>query len=370
MILQGLIFRATEGGGDSYGAILFQPVKPAITAPADITVPANNTGCTASNIALGNPVISPVCGTITNNAPAVFPVGTTTVTWIITDGNGNTALATQHVTVTGLARPAQPGLITGRKNYLCGGGTFTYSISPVPDATGYIWQAPAGFVVANHGTSADITVPSNFGETAVISVAATNACSTSRFRNAKLYAIALPLHSIISGPAAVSVNARGVIYSVAKHTGITYTWSVPAGAVIKAGQGTNRIRANFGNASGYITVNASNACDPGKEIAQLYVTVGNAAIATTLPSGGNGLTVYPNPAQTIAKLVFDEEDEGMAYTITVTDMAGKVLQTKTGITTEGSNMVNIDLSKYAGGVYIISLIDGEESKSISVVKER
>jgi hypothetical protein len=260
-------------------------------------------------------------------------------------------------------------LITGRKNYLCGGGTFTYSISPVPGATGYIWQAPAGFVVANHGTSADITIPSNFGETAVISVAATNACSTSRFRNAKLYAIALPLHSLISGPAAVSVNARGVIYGVAKHTGIAYTWSVPAGAVIKAGQGTNRIRVNFGNASGYITVNASNACDPGKQIAQLYVTVGSAAIAATLPST-NGLTVFPNPAQTIAKLVFNEEDEGMAYTITVTDIAGKVLQTKTGITTEGSNMVNIDLSKYAEGVYIIRLTDTEGSKSISVVKEK
>ena len=37
---------------------------------------------------------------ITNDAPTLFPIGTTTVTWIATDENGNTATATQTVTVT------------------------------------------------------------------------------------------------------------------------------------------------------------------------------------------------------------------------------------------------------------------------------
>ena len=37
---------------------------------------------------------------VTNNAPLAFPIGTTTVTWTVTDGSGNTASATQLVSVT------------------------------------------------------------------------------------------------------------------------------------------------------------------------------------------------------------------------------------------------------------------------------
>jgi hypothetical protein len=37
---------------------------------------------------------------VTNNAPATYPVGQTTVTWTVTDGSGNAASASQLVTVT------------------------------------------------------------------------------------------------------------------------------------------------------------------------------------------------------------------------------------------------------------------------------
>ncbi|MBK6281835.1 MAG: HYR domain-containing protein [Draconibacterium sp.] len=38
--------------------------------------------------------------TFTNNAPAKFPVGNTTVTWTATDAAGNTATCTQLVTIS------------------------------------------------------------------------------------------------------------------------------------------------------------------------------------------------------------------------------------------------------------------------------
>jgi hypothetical protein len=37
---------------------------------------------------------------VTNNAPTTFPLGTTTVSWTVTDGSGNTATSTQLITVT------------------------------------------------------------------------------------------------------------------------------------------------------------------------------------------------------------------------------------------------------------------------------
>jgi hypothetical protein len=68
---------------------------------ANLAVNADGGQCGAS-VNLGTPVVSDNCGiaSITNNAPAVFPVGTTIVTWTVTDLNQYTVTAQQTVTVT------------------------------------------------------------------------------------------------------------------------------------------------------------------------------------------------------------------------------------------------------------------------------
>ena len=74
---------------------------PTITAPAPITV-SNDAGvCAASGVVPGVPVTADNCSvaSVANNAPAVFPLGPTTVIWTVTDGAGNAATATQTVTV-------------------------------------------------------------------------------------------------------------------------------------------------------------------------------------------------------------------------------------------------------------------------------
>ncbi len=82
-------------------------VNPTITAPPALSVNTNN-GCTAIGINLGTPVTGDNCGvaSVTNNAPAAFALGATTVTWTVTDINGNTATATQSVTVADNVKPA------------------------------------------------------------------------------------------------------------------------------------------------------------------------------------------------------------------------------------------------------------------------
>jgi hypothetical protein len=73
---------------------------PTITAPAAITVDAALNACTAT-VTLGSATTADNCGvaSTTNDAPATFPIGSTTVTWTVTDVNGNVATATQVVTV-------------------------------------------------------------------------------------------------------------------------------------------------------------------------------------------------------------------------------------------------------------------------------
>ena len=76
-------------------------IAPVITSPANIQT-ATNTGCTATGVSLGTPTYSDNCTgtTVSNNAPLVFPLGNTTVTWTATDAVGNSSSSTQTVTVS------------------------------------------------------------------------------------------------------------------------------------------------------------------------------------------------------------------------------------------------------------------------------
>ena len=72
---------------------------PTITAPPDLVVDATGP---LTVVSLGAPTVSDNVDSspaVTNDAPAAFPGGTTTVTWTATDASGNSATATQTVTV-------------------------------------------------------------------------------------------------------------------------------------------------------------------------------------------------------------------------------------------------------------------------------
>ncbi|HLK98814.1 MAG TPA: HYR domain-containing protein, partial [Hymenobacter sp.] len=81
-------------------------INPTITAPEAVAV-NTNTNCTATGVSLGTPTTADNCivASVTNNAPPAFPLGSTTVTWTVTDGSGNTATATQTVNVTDNTAP-------------------------------------------------------------------------------------------------------------------------------------------------------------------------------------------------------------------------------------------------------------------------
>src|SRR5262249_44310884 len=68
-------------------------------APVFTSVPGNvlTSDCSAPDI--GQAIATDTCGVVvTNNAPAVFNLGSTVVTWTATDPSGNIATATQVIT--------------------------------------------------------------------------------------------------------------------------------------------------------------------------------------------------------------------------------------------------------------------------------
>ena len=81
--------------------------NPTITAPDDVTVSTDSGQCYASGVSLGSATSSDNCpgSSASNNAPSQFNVGSTTVSWTVTDASGNTATDTQTVKVEDHEQP-------------------------------------------------------------------------------------------------------------------------------------------------------------------------------------------------------------------------------------------------------------------------
>jgi len=75
-------------------------VAPDLTAPPDVS--AECTSPEGTSVVLGSPSVIEVCDAepgVTNDAPPLFPLGTTTVTWTATDEESNFDTDTQAVTI-------------------------------------------------------------------------------------------------------------------------------------------------------------------------------------------------------------------------------------------------------------------------------
>lgn len=146
-------YTATDASGNTATATQSVTVtdnqNPTITAPANIVI--NNYCQAVSDVALGDAATADNCGvaSVTNDAPTSFPVGTTTITWTVTDINGNIASTTQNVTVV----PATITVTAATTNNVCNAGT-SGAINLTVNGTG---TAPYTFSWNNGATTEDIS---------------------------------------------------------------------------------------------------------------------------------------------------------------------------------------------------------------------
>ncbi len=141
---------------------------------------SNQTLIPNSNISINytNPNTS---GTLTYT-PAANQSGTATITVIVNDGwsqgNPTNSTITRTFTVTVNPKPGAAGVISGPAQVCKNGVNITYSVSPISNATGYVWSGwPANTNIVSGSNTNSITVnfpPSVTANTAVISVYGTN----------------------------------------------------------------------------------------------------------------------------------------------------------------------------------------------------
>ena len=242
-----------------------KPAKPAITG--------NTSSCVGATMTFSAGVIPDATG-YTWSVPTGWAIksgqGTSSieveagssagdVVVVVTNKCGNGEAATMPV--KGTTAPATPASITGNTAVCPVPETLTYAVNGPEAGAEYTWEVPAGWSIVSGQGTAKITVTS--GTTGgSISVKGTNACGTG-----SATALGVTITTPPATPGTVRDNSNvcdGLTYTVDAVQGATgYTWSVPAGFTITAGQGTAtiKVKADNSTAKGDVTVVALNgAC--------------------------------------------------------------------------------------------------------------
>ncbi|MEI7663311.1 MAG: T9SS type A sorting domain-containing protein, partial [Bacteroidota bacterium] len=249
--------------------------------------------------------------------------GPQTVTVNYANANGCMALAPSTYNVTVNGTPGTAGTITGTAT-VCGGAQgIAYSVAPIAGALAYAWTVPAGATIATGANTNAITV--NFAGNASsgnIIVAGNNLCGNGNTSpNFPVTVNALPANAgAITGDAGVCLGSAGHVYSVPVITNATnYTWSLPAGATITAGQNSSSITVTFGTSavSGNVTVLGVNSCGNGTVSPNFAVTTHPVPAAPVVTATGNVLTSSaPAGNQWYYEGVIIPGATGQTYTVT------------------------------------------------------
>lgn len=248
-----------------------------------ISTPVFNTG---STVVCRNQTgvvftITPVAGatsytwTVNSGATISSGQGTTTISVnfsasatssnisVVANGICSVSSAANYAYSVALASPVIPGSITGSA-INCANTTTTFSITPVVNATSYLWTIPANTsIVSGQGTTS-ITLSFSAGWiSGTLSVKSINCFGNSGNKSKSLKskpstpgAITGVFNGVCPGTNSVSYSIASVAYAT------TYTWLAPTNGTIISGQGTTSVVINY-NASfsnGIISVTAGNGC--------------------------------------------------------------------------------------------------------------
>jgi hypothetical protein len=241
--------------------------------------------------------------------------------------------------VTVGSAPTTP-IVTGSTSVCINQTGVTYSITAQAGAT-YLWTVPTGVTIsAGQGTNSITTTWSSTAVSGNIGVSLTNTCGTSSGSLA-ITVGAAPTTPIVTGSSSVCRNQTGVTYSITAQAGTTYLWTVPTGATITAGQGTNSITTTWSSTavSGNVGLNLTNTC--GTSPGSLAITVG-AAPTTPVVTGSTSVC---------------RNQTGVTYSITAQAGATYVWSVPTGVTItagQGTNSIttNWGSTAVAGNVSV------------------
>jgi hypothetical protein len=404
----------------SFDITVIDSINPLITAPNNVAIGTND-ACTATQVALGTPIVKDNCSdsndlTVSNDAPGVFPVGKTTVTWTVSDAAGNSQTATQIVTVTDnekpvpSAPPTQAFCYNGNTYTVpeltaddnCGVASVSYSITGATSRSGSGTNASGSFNVGVSTITWTVTDRNNNEATGTTTVTV-NAPLTVSIPD--VYAVNLTTDNKNTlykgyGPTSLTLNTTptggtGTTYnynwstgetstSIVVNTAGTYNVTITddAGCTAIASITIHMIDVTCGNNSDKVMVchNGKTICvassavqehlDHGDYLGSCTTNsvsvISAAAPIEAIIIETPEMSVYPNPSKGQFSVHLNGNKSGKA-SITVLDMNGRIVAQKEVLLTGESQDVKFDLSDHAQGIYLVKVVGVEGAKTHKVI---
>ncbi len=259
------------------------------TVPADATI-VSGQGTANITVLFGNTSGTVSVDVITDCAvvtPTAFPVTSTVCSFFAGGDNDGFSQTLRCATKLDGTDALVAGPIVGSTTF-CDFATesYTLTLQGANIETSIVWTVPAGAtIVSGQGTTTILVQFSN--NSGNVSVDVTNPCTTVSASlpvattNCQFYAggdndgfsttqacaatldggdVFIP-GPIVGSTASCEFSTESYTIAVAGAlANTTYVWSVPAGATIISGQGTNTLLVAFGNTSGNVAVAIGNEC--------------------------------------------------------------------------------------------------------------
>jgi len=270
----------------------------------------------------------------------------------VTSGNtcGSSSASLLAVTISPL--PLAPGTITGPTN-VCAGELADYSVAAVTGVANN-WTVPSGSTInSGQGTPAiSVLWGSNSGP---VVVDAENSCGTGPSSTLNVTVETIPGAALsIIGPDTVCQGESGYQFSIPVITNATtYLWTLPSGASISQGQGTNAIVVDFNSSaiSGDMTVAGNNDCGTGIASSKFIDVVVCTGIGETLLST---VGISPNPVRDLLSVSITGSEKQLH--MVVLDSRGHPVYEEHLVDLPQTFVRQIDVSRFARGLYLIRLI--------------
>ncbi|MBK9047405.1 MAG: PKD domain-containing protein [Bacteroidetes bacterium] len=183
--------------------------------------------------------------------------------------------------------PKPEAAFTANNLQVCSGNSVSFTDQSTDAPTSWQWSFPGGNPSSSSAQNPQVqyALPGTYSVTLI---ATNNAGADTLLKTNYITVLGAPnAPSAFSGNDIVCKNTTGNIFSVINSAGTNYTWSVPGGATITSGQGTNLIVVEFSGSAvnGNICVTANNGCGISSATCQLV----KVAIASpSKPSAING----------------------------------------------------------------------------------